>query len=218
MKPYRLLVFDWDGTLMDSSEKIVNCFVAATCDNRLAAPEPEKIVELIGLNLPECFARLFPELGSAEISRLVASYREHWMFRDTTSMRLFPGVEKGLGQLDDAGYLLCVATGKSARGLQRALDDTALGGRFVYTRCADQGRPKPHPEMLENILSFTGVSRSEAVMIGDTVFDLEMAANAGMDGWGVAYGSHSAETLQGLSCRNVALNFGEIVELLEIAR
>lgn len=217
MEPYRLLVFDWDGTLMDSSEKIVNCFVAAACDSRLAAPEPGKIVELIGLNLTECFARLFPELGSVEVSRLVERYREHWMFRDTTPMRLFPGVEKGLKQLDDAGYLLCVATGKSARGLRRALDDTALGSRFVYTRCADQGRSKPHPEMLENILSFTGVSRSEAVMIGDTVFDLEMAANAGMDGWGVSYGSHSAETLQDLSCRDVALSFDGIVELLEVA-
>jgi len=214
MNPYRLLVFDWDGTLMDSRDKIVNCYTGAACDHGLAPPEPDQVAELIGLSIMESFTRLYPENPSALNSRLATSYSEYWSVKDNTPMMLFGGVRQGLGRLGRAGYLLSVATGKSANGLQGILRETGLAECFVYTRCGDQGEPKPHPEMLQKTLAFIGISSHEAVMIGDTTFDLEMAASAGMDAWGVAYGSHSREQLAPLSIWNLAESFADIVETL----
>ncbi len=214
MKSYSLLVFDWDGTLMDSKEKIINCFAGAAQDHRLAPPDPSQIVELIGLSIHESISRLYPDQPSAMKSRLVTSYGEYWRLKDSTPMVLFDGVRDGLVRLRGAGYLLSIATGKSANGLQKVLNETGLAEHFVYTRCGDQGQPKPHPEMLQKILAYTGLSSFEAMMIGDTTYDLMMAAKAGMDGWGVTYGSHSRQQLENLSMYELANSFHDIIEKL----
>ncbi|MCY4050736.1 MAG: HAD-IA family hydrolase [Gammaproteobacteria bacterium] len=214
MKIYSLLVFDWDGTLMDSKDRIINCFIGAAQDNHLVPPDPDHVAELIGLSIRESFSRLYPDKPSEMNSRFVRSYGEYWRVKDKTPMVLFNGVRDGLDRLRAAGYLLSVATGKSAYGLKNVLLETGLAKHFVYTRCGDQGQPKPHPEMLQKILAYTGLSNHEAVMIGDTTYDLEMAASAGMDGWGVTYGSHSRQKLQNLSVHKLADSFNDIIEHL----
>ena len=214
MVPYRLLVFDWDGTLMDSRDKIVNCFIGAAREYHIAPPDPDQVAQLIGLSIFESFSILYPQNPPELSTRLVNIYGEYWRVRDKTPMVLFDGVRKGLGRLGQAGYLLSIATGKSENGLQKVLQETGLAGCFVYTQCGDQSQPKPHPEMLQKTLAYTGIASHEAVMIGDTTFDLEMAASAGMDGWGVTYGSHSRKQLEGLSILELANSFSDIVEVL----
>lgn len=214
MAPYRLLVFDWDGTLMDSRDRIVNCFIGAAHEYHMVPPEPEQVARLIGLSIFESFSRLYPQNSPALNTRLVNGYGEYWRVRDRTPMVLFDGVREGLERLGRAGYLLSVATGKSESGLQKALRETGLAGHFAHTRCGDQGQPKPHPEMLQKILAYTGITGHDAVMIGDTTFDLEMAAGAGMDGWGVTYGSHAREQLADLSILDPADSFSDIVGIL----
>ena len=199
---------------MDSSEKIVRCFHAAARDNGLADADPTGIRNTIGLSLSEGFARLYPNTLQYQINKLVADYREHWLFHDKTPMKLFPGVRQGFASLQESGYLIAVATGKSRRGLDRAMQEDDLSGVFVTSRCADESRSKPHPQMLHEILDYTGLQSTEALMIGDTTFDLEMAKSADMPGWGVSYGAHRAEDLQPLSAYAVANNFADLVSYL----
>ena len=211
---YNLLVFDWDGTLMDSSAKIVNCFVGAARDTKMPDPDPEQVKRYIGLSLLEAFFLLYPRISSDKANLLVDRYRDYWLVHDNTPMELFPGVKQGLLALQNAGYLLAVATGKSRRGLVRAMDTTNLDELFVYTRCADQSRPKPDPTMLLEILDYTGLEKHEAVMIGDTTFDMLMADNAGVTSWGVSYGSHGHDELQALSGHPVMGDFQQLVTVL----
>ncbi len=214
MKSYRLLVFDWDGTLMDSRDRIVNCFIGSARECHIVPPEPDQVAQLIGLSIFESFSRLYPQNSPEFNMRLASCYGEHWRVKDKTPMVLFDDVREGLDRLGQSGYLMSVATGKSKNGLQRVLRETGLAERFVYTRCGNQGPPKPHPEMLWKTLAYTGVASHEAVMIGDTTFDLEMASSAGMDGWGVTYGSHSRKQLEHISILKLANSFSEIVETL----
>ena len=210
---YQLLVFDWDGTLMDSSRKIVNCFEGAASMVGLEPPDPDQVKSYIGLGLDESFRRLYPDIDSQIISPLIAGYREHWLYLDKTPMSLFGGVEHGLQLLQNTGYLLAIATGKSRRGLDRVLLETSLEQAFIYSRCADETRSKPHPQMLLDVLDYTGLENHQGVMIGDTTFDLEMASNAGMDGLGVGYGSHSKQNLRELSRdQEVFDNFTQLVD------
>ena len=210
---YQLLIFDWDGTLMDSSRKIVNCFEGAASAVGLELPDPDQVKSYIGLGLDESFRRLYPEIDSQTINPLIESYREYWLHLDSTPMSLFAGVKPGLRLLQKAGYLLTIATGKSRRGLDRVLQETSLEQDFIYSRCADETRSKPHPQMLLEVLDYTGLENHQGVMIGDTTFDLEMASNAKMDGLGVGYGSHSKQSLRELSMdQEVFDNFPQLVE------
>jgi phosphoglycolate phosphatase len=210
---YQLLVFDWDGTLMDSSRKIVNCFEGAAMTVGLALPDPDQVRSYIGLGLDESFRRLYPDIDSQMINPLIAHYREYWLYLDRTPMSLFAGVKPGLRVLQKAGYLLTIATGKSRRGLDRVLVETSLKQDFFYSRCADETRSKPHPQMLLDVLDYTGMENHQGIMIGDTTFDLEMARNAGMDGLGVGYGSHSKQHLKELSMnQEVFDDFTQLVD------
>lgn len=192
---FELVVFDWDGTLMDSEAKIVNCIRAAAVDCDLPAPTREASRRIIGLGLQEALATLFPTLAAREQERLIARYRQHFLFDDNTDMALFPGVRAGLESLVQQGYLLAVATGKARRGLQKVLQETDTAHLFVATRCADEAFSKPHPKMLEDILAETGMGRDRALMIGDTTYDMQMARNAGMARLAVSYGVHPREHL-----------------------
>lgn len=212
-KNYSLLIFDWDGTLADSGAKIVNCFMRSAKATGVAPPDPGQVRACIGLGLQETFGRLYPGLGTTVISALIEQYRICY-FQDPITVHPFPGVIDGLARLQQHGYWLAVATGKSHEGLVRGMQDFDISGRFVYTRCADQSRPKPDPLMLFDILEATGKPAEAALMIGDTTYDMEMAAQAGVDGWGVGYGSHSSEQLHPFSCMDVAENFTRIVDVL----
>ncbi|MHB8455133.1 MAG: HAD-IA family hydrolase [Acidiferrobacterales bacterium] len=196
---FDLIVFDWDGTLMDSERKIVRCMSAAAADLGITDPGTDAIRHIIGLGLTEAMQQLFPEAAPAIHLQLTERYREHFLRLDQTHMPLFPGVEDGLAGLAQAGFLLAVATGKARRGLDRVLDETGTRHYFAATRCSDEAFSKPHPKMLEDILDHTGAIRERTLMVGDTVYDMQMARNAGVAGLAVSYGVHSRTQL--LECR-----------------
>jgi phosphoglycolate phosphatase len=192
---FDLIVFDWDGTLMDSEAKIVNCIAAAAADCGLADPGRAASRHIIGLGLQEALRALFPSVPASDRQRVAERYREHFLQHDQTETQLFPGVAAGLEELAEQGYLLAVATGKSRRGLQRVLEETGTEKLFIATRCADETSSKPHPQMLHEILDVTGMTADRAVMVGDTTYDMQMARNAAMAGLAVSYGAHARELL-----------------------
>ena len=191
---YKLLIFDWDGTLMDSTRLIASCLQNACRDLGLAAPEFVDAKFVIGLGLAETVRYVAPTLEPARERELVERYRHHFLAREHEGM-LYAGVPEMLEDLHGRGKRLAVATGKARRGLERALDSSGLRRWFEATRCADEGFAKPHPDMLHVILDCTGVPAREALMIGDTIHDLDLAANAGVDALAVSYGAHEESLL-----------------------
>lgn len=185
-----LFIFDWDGTLMDSTDKIIRCMQAAIKQLDLPQKDDEQVRHIIGLGLPEAVRRLFPGEGGAILDELAAGYSRHFIEADQTPCHFYPDVERVLIDLRTNGHQLAVATGKSRRGLDRVLANLKLSHFFDASRCADETASKPHPLMLEQLLDQCGMTAESAVMIGDTEFDLEMATNAGMRSIGVSYGAH----------------------------
>ena len=175
---FELLVFDWDGTLVDSAGHIVASLQAAFRDLDLPVPGPEAARYVIGLGLKDALAYLNPGLESDRYHEVADRYSAHFM-AGHEDIELFPMVEEGIPALNRDGYLMAVATGKSRRGLDRALQSTALGAHFHASRCADEGFPKPHPDMLETLMQMLGVKRERTLMIGDTTHDLQMAGMPG---------------------------------------
>jgi phosphoglycolate phosphatase len=192
---YRLLVFDWDGTLMDSQARIVACFQAAAADVGVAVPGADEARDVIGLGLREAAERLFRDVGPADLVEVVERYRHHFLGDHPTPSTLFPGVPETLEGLADAGYLLGIATGKSRRGLDQVLAETGLGPLFHASRCADEAFSKPHPQMLEEVMAVLGAGPADTLMIGDTEYDMQMARNAGVPALAVGYGVHAADRL-----------------------
>ena len=194
-RPYKLVIFDWDGTLMDSERKIINCFQKAARDLDIPQPEDASIRDIIGLGMAEAVAAVFGDQPASQQQALIEQYRHHFLGADQTRMPLFPGVRELLQELAESGYLLAIATGKARRGLSMVLEETGLADLFVASRCADEAFSKPHPQMLLDILAETGLEPADAVMVGDTVYDLQMAQNAGMDSLAVSYGVHDHKRL-----------------------
>lgn len=193
--PHELIVFDWDGTLMDSIAKIVRCFSAAAAEVGVPPPDEAATRHVIGLGLNEAVMQLLPGADNATRTQVVERYRQHFLHLDQTEMPLFPGVREGLERLVAKGFLLAVATGKARRGLDRVLCDTGMAHLFHVTRCADEAYSKPHPRMLEDILEHTGIPTERALMVGDTTYDMLMARQAGLDSLAVTYGVHGRELL-----------------------
>ena len=191
---YDLIVFDWDGTLADSAAIIVHALQSACADLGLPVPSEADARYVIGLGLRDALRHVAPTLAERDYPQLSARYRVHYSSQDGP-IPLFDGAAELLEALDARGHLLCVATGKSRRGLDEALAQARIGHRFVATRCADEGQPKPHPDMLLRLLEHSGVASNAALMIGDTTHDLQLAANAGLDAVGVGYGAHPHEAL-----------------------
>lgn len=191
---FDLIVFDWDGTLMDSAAAIVRAMQAACGDLGLPEPPEERARHVIGLGLRDALEHAVPELQAADYPRMVERYRFHYLSADH-ELTLFPGTQEMVRELADMGRLLGVATGKSRVGLNRALDHSRLGGLFHSTRCADECFSKPHPAMLEEIMDELGVRRGRTLMVGDTTHDLNMARNAGVAGLAVSFGAHPRDAL-----------------------
>jgi phosphoglycolate phosphatase len=191
---FELLVFDWDGTLMDSAAAITSSLRAACADLELPVPSEERARYVIGLGLTDALKYLLPDLPTVGYPALLERYRHHFLRedRDTT---LFEGVPQMLQALRQAGFVLAVATGKSRRGLDRALAATGLQAAFDATRCADESFSKPHPGMLLWLLEEFNMASDRTLMIGDTSHDMEMAAAAQVPRLGVAYGAHPRENL-----------------------
>ena len=191
---YELVIFDWDGTLMDSTRMIARSLQQACRDVGVGAPSEADTLFVIGLNLADTFARVAPGLDAEGQRALAERYRHHFLANEAEAI-LYDGVPEMLADLHGGGRRLAVATGKARRGLDRVLRQTGLGRWFEATRCADEGFAKPHPGMLLMLLDITGVDPANALMVGDTTHDLELAANAGVDAVAVTYGAHPAELL-----------------------
>ena len=192
---YDLVVFDWDGTLMDSEARIVDCMQRAAADVGVDVPGRAEARDIIGLGLEQAVARLFPRADAARVGAIVDAYRRHWLGDEVAPASMFAGSHELVAELHEAGSLLAVATGKSRKGLEKSLAESGLGGVFHVTRCADETFSKPHPQMLEEILTDLDTAPRRAIMVGDTEYDMQMAANAGVPAVGVTHGVHSAERL-----------------------
>jgi phosphoglycolate phosphatase len=193
---FKLIVFDWDGTLMDSEARIVSCIQAAFTDVGEPPPSPEVARDVIGLGLDEAMTVLWPDGEVDQRRLLIDRYRYHFLGANETESSLFPGARELLEVLGQRGLLLAVATGKSRRGLDTAMASSGLKGLFHATRCADETLSKPHPEMLLQLMDQLGTDPRETLMVGDTEYDMQMAKNAGVDALAVCYGVHAPERLQ----------------------
>ena len=193
-KRFDLLVFDWDGTLMDSARCIAESLQSACRDCGHAVPSDRDARYVIGLGLDDAMAHVLPGVDRSAYAPVVERYRHHFLIRDSGTT-LFPGVAEMLQHLHDRGHKLAVATGKTRRGLDRALEQTGLAARFHATRCADESRSKPHPEMLHWLMKRFDVTPERTLMVGDTSHDMEMARNAGVQRLAVAHGAHEAGEL-----------------------
>jgi phosphoglycolate phosphatase len=197
-KQFDLIVFDWDGTLMDSTGTIVRCIQASARDLGLPVPDQRAASYVIGLGLQDAMEAVLPDLDPKYYPRMVERYRYHYLSQDQ-ELVLFDGVQEMLADLAQQGYFLAVATGKSRVGLNRALDTTKLLSAFDATRCADETFSKPHPAMLHELTRELGQDLKRTVMIGDTTHDLQMAINAGAGAIAVHYGAHTVQELQALA-------------------
>lgn len=193
-KQFDLLIFDWDGTLMDSAGVIVDSIQRACEDIGLDAPSERASRQIIGLGLIQALQTLLPDLPADDYPRLVERYRHHYLGRDA-QLPLFAGVGSGIRELHESGFTLAVATGKSRLGLERALEASGLGAWFASTRCADQTHSKPHPAMVLELIDELAADPARTLVIGDTSHDLLMASNAGVASLGVTYGAHEAGDL-----------------------
>lgn len=200
-KTYRLIVFDWDGTLADSTARIVESLRFSLEAVGAEVPDDERLKDVIGLGLTEGAEVLMPGAGEQLHARFIEAYRGYYLSAAHGPTQLFPGTLDILNRLDRLGYWLAVATGKGRRGLDRSLEETGCGHLFSLTRCVDECPSKPHPQMLIDIMDGLAVAPSETLMVGDSEFDMLMARNAGADALAVSYGAHDRERL--LSCRPV---------------
>ena len=196
-KRFELLIFDWDGTLIDSAGAIVASLQTACRDLGLPVPSDERARHIIGLGLSDSLAYVLPGLAPEAYPRVAERYSHHFRLRDPHTP-MFPGVEQALRALRETGYLLAVATGKSRRGLERALDQTGLRPVFHATRCGDESGSKPDPGMLTDLMDMLGATPAQTLMIGDTTHDLQMAINAGVASIAVSYGAHPRAQLAAL--------------------
>ncbi|NKN32077.1 HAD-IA family hydrolase [Marichromatium bheemlicum] len=200
---FELIVFDWDGTLMDSEAHIVDCMQRAFVELGLEPPPREAAREIIGLSLERGTRELLPGAEPEIYEALILAYRRRFLGATPNASALFAGAVEVLSTLTERGCRLAVATGKSRAGLDKSLRETGLSGFFHATRCADETFSKPHPQMLFELMDELGATAEETLMIGDTEFDMQMARNAGVAGLAVSYGVHAPERLlahQPLAC------------------
>lgn len=193
-KQFDLIVFDWDGTLVDSTHAIVESVQGAAEDAGLPIPSDAAARGIIGLELQRALATLFEGVSEEQVRYLAERYRYHFLVRDH-AIPMFEGVAEAIEELTEEGFMLSVATGKTRRGLDRAMSTTGLHPHFLASRCADECFSKPHPQMLHEIMDELGVMPERTLMIGDTSYDLQMASNAGASSLAVSYGAQPLETL-----------------------
>jgi phosphoglycolate phosphatase len=210
---FPLLVFDWDGTLMDSTALIASSIQAAARDLGLPVPDTATAMHVIGLGLKDALSIAVPDLPASAYGTMAERYRFHFLAGDP-GIPLFPGTVELLGDLKARGHRLAIATGKSTAGLERALQATGTRHFFAATRCADKTAPKPAPDMLRELMDEFSVSREETVMIGDTTHDLQMALNAGVRFVAISHGAHPKDALLDLGPLACVHNTNELASWL----
>ncbi len=210
---YKLVVFDWDGTLIDSAGTIAECIRQSAADMGLEVPDRERASHVIGLGLHDSLRIAVPDLAAERYGEFVALYRKHFLASEDR-MALFPGIEDLVQRLS-ATRTLAIATGKSRQGLDRALKAGVLGRYFDASRCGDETNPKPHPAMLLELMEELRVEAAHSLMIGDTSHDLEMAKAAGVDAVAVSYGAHPEQGLRACGPRACVASVAELGEWLD---
>ena len=206
---YELIVWDWDGTLMDSTPTIVKCIQDACRDLALPVPEDSVASHVIGLGIQESLRKACPTVSVEDHYKLIDRFRFHYLTKDH-ELSLFEGARELLYQLKDRGHLLAVATGKSRKGLNRSLGFHQLEKLFDDSRTPDESRSKPHPGMLLELSESLMVPMERVLMIGDTTHDLGMANAAGADAIGVTYGAHPEHVLKTENPLACVKNFAEL--------
>ena len=213
----RLAVFDCDGTLVDSQADVCHAMGEAFAQSALPAPDMNEVRRMVGLSLPVAVRRLMPDLTEEKAAELVAAYKQAFFARrqaGSLNEPLYDGMEDLLRDLHADGWLLAVATGKSQRGLTACLETHGISDLFVSLQTADGHPSKPHPAMLETALAQAGVNAEEAVMVGDTSFDMEMACNASVRAIGVAWGYHAPDELVQYGAAEIARDMTHLKEIL----
>lgn len=215
MKP--LVIFDWDGTLMNSVPRIVTAMRSAAAELGIPVFSPETVRNIVGLGLPEAIQQLAPQLDEAQANALRAAYIHHFVSAEEQQPAppLFEGVESGLNRLSEAGITLAVATGKSEKGLRRAFSHAPqIAALFSAYRTADKTKSKPSPLMLQQLMQELSFTPEQTLMVGDSEYDIAMGAAAGATPLGVDWGVHSPERLKAQGAQQVVTHFDELVTLL----
>jgi phosphoglycolate phosphatase len=213
-RAYDLVVFDWDGTLFDSTALIARCIQSSCQDLGLPVPSRQEASYVIGLGLHDALAHVAPTLPAERVPELGLRYRHHY-FNAQHDLSLFEGVLPMLAELKHRNHWLAVATGKTRIGLDEALAHVELQGIFDGSRTADETASKPHPRMLLELIAEFGVEPERTLMIGDTTHDLQLAANAGAHSVAVSYGAHEPDAFHAFPTRFVAHSLGELHEWLK---
>lgn len=216
-RTFELIVFDWDGTLIDSTEHIVTAIQAAGAELGWPAQPPEAVREIIGLAWPQACGQLYPDYDIADYERLKDVYLQHFARRSARPPAPFAGTVDVLQALVDAGVLLAVATSKSRAGLRRDLQQTGLGRYLATSRCADETASKPDPLMLREIMAELAVAPENTLLVGDTEFDLAMAGNAGVSAVAAGYGAHPPQRLQALAPLGCLQDIRQLLDLVGLA-
>ena len=211
MNKLSVLIFDWDGTLVDSIERIIEAMHIASDTCGVPRCTDQAVRDIIGLAMPQAYDVLYPDADDAELKqRFISTYSDQYIILEEVPSKFYPGVMDALDNYRRAGYQLAVATGKSRRGLHRVLSGHKMLDYFDITRCADETRSKPDPLMLHEILKHCSAAPQQAIMVGDSPFDLRMANNANVPGVAVSYG---AQPLSVLNKENPVLAIDRFSEL-----
>lgn len=192
---FKAIIFDWDGTLVNSTARIVDSMQRAGREAGLPSVCDASVQNIIGLGLPEAIRTVWPEVTEEQLLDVTPRYARYFVSDSQVDMDFFQGVPTFLTNLKAQGRQLAVATGKTRRGLDRMIQDMNLQQVFSATRCADETRSKPHPLMLHELLDELKLHSHEALMVGDTTYDLDMARSINMPAIGMTYGAHAAERL-----------------------
>lgn len=209
----QIYAFDWDGTLADSTGRIVFAFYEAFNELNTEPPSEQAILNIIGLALPVAIATLLPDANPRFQQRLAEAYHRHY-FKIDEPVTLYAGARQLLEELNEAGHFVTVATGKSVRGLKQAIKQTQTGDLLHYTQTAEQTRSKPDPMMLNNIADFCGVEVTRLVMIGDTDFDIQMGHNAGCRTIAISHGAHKLERLRQIAPERIVADLPTLGDYL----
>ncbi len=214
MHNYKLIIFDWDGTLMDSVGRIVSSMQASARVVNIEPPSFDQAKQIIGLSLPKAIQVLFPNSSAKQEELLVEQYKHQYVNVDTTPTPMFANAVSLLSKLKENEKLLAVATGKARAGLQRVWQASDTEHFFHASRCADESISKPDPDMINSLLAELQINSHEAVMIGDTSYDMEMAQRAGVDRIGVTFGVHDHKVLLQHQPRAIVDSLVELQHLL----
>ena len=212
---YKVIIFDWDGTLVDSTARIVDSMQLAATEVGMPKLSDHAIQQIIGLGLPEALKKLWPEIDSDQLLKMRALYSANFSTHSDVHVDFFPQAHDFFEELRSLGYVLAVATGKTRKGLDEMLDGMAVRDVFTITRCADETTSKPDPHMLEEILTELKLTSAQALMVGDTSFDLDMAKAIDMDSVGMTHGAHESEILLASGAKALCHDLTELLNWIK---